>query len=89
MASEIAVYRVEVGGATYWMRLDDDASHDAIVRALRDVDDQSKANDIGKIAEVTGDALHEVVPCDGDDWTINDLAKARPAPHAFACSEWS
>lgn len=82
-------YRVEVGGATYWMRLDDDTSHDAILRALREVGDESEVDDIGAVAQVTGDVLDRVARCDdGSDWTIRALAEACPAPHAFGCSEW-
>ena len=89
MASEIAVYRVEVGGATYWMRLDGDTSHDAIVRALRDVSDESEASDIGTIVQVTDDALDRVFRHEDEDATMRSLAAACPAPHAFGCSEWS
>lgn len=83
------VYRVEVGGATYWMRLDD-ATHERVMAALATVNDDSPTSDIGEIVAL-GDAELDRVHTDEDEepYTVREIASMRPAPCVLGCSEWS
>lgn len=83
------VYRVEVGGATYWMKLDE-PTHDHVMAALATVDDDSSPLDIGDIVAL-GDAELDRRHTDEDEepYTLREIASMRPAPCVLGCSEWS
>lgn len=83
------VYRVEVGGATYWMKLDE-ASVGEIMEALAEVGDESPASDIGEVVPLTNEQLdRRAMGDDGETHSFREMADAVTAPCAFGCSEWS
>jgi len=83
------VYRVEVGGATYWMKLDEPA-HDHVMAALAKVDDDSSPLDIGHISALGDAELGRIhADEDGDPCTMRGIASALTAPCVIGCSEWS